>query len=583
MDITKVHKHIDEFKTIFMPKDFQWRPSQRESIEQIIEAYFNPDIKTVICDMPTGSGKSIIALCVSYVLNKFNREGYILASDISLQDQYEKDLEKFKFNWGSVKGINNYQCIDNGETVKLGTCKISKKPAKSFHCYDECPYYSNRNKAKESPTSILNYNYWLTMMNEVNPNVIEEEQIIFPARNFLIADEAHKINEIIQNAVSPVLYKDDLLKIQTFLEFVKNQHLNDKVPNGIFSEIEIIFDNLFRPQELRPNETFSLLLNLIKKFEELKPVSLILQKEMKRYANQNIPKEWKKAFNINDWLTKLKIKIKEYLIIINKTRIDNLVRNYSLLNNEINQITFNCLAENFLMDKYFHQHTGGFLILMSATFSDPKEYIKGLNLKGAKYIKLKSQFDFSKSPIYYQTKYKINYKDTDKNLPWLARTVDEIVSKHPERGLIHSGSYSLALKVYEKLSNKTRKRIILYSGTTEKREGLEEFKLSKDKILLGPSLLEGLDLKNDLGRWQIFLKVPYLNLKDHYVSAKMKLDPKWYQWKTIIALLQGVGRIVRNDSDWGITYMLDATFINLLHYNRNYFPPEFLNRLKKLL
>jgi Rad3-related DNA helicase len=277
---------------------------------------------------------------------------------------------------------------------------------------------------------------------------------------------------------------------------------------------------------------------------------------------------------VSNWLTKLKLKLKEYVYAIHKTGIENLIKNPSP-----EKIVFNCLYEKYIMDKFFHKHTG-FLILMSATFSDPAAYLKDLNVKNAKYIKLKSQFDFSKSPIHFYKGHKINYRETDKNLPWLIKKTTDLINSHKgESGLIHSGSYSLAMKIYEKLDKKTRDRIILYNGTSEKREGLEVFKEGKDKVLLGPSLLEGLDLKNDLGRFQIFLKVPYLSLGNVYVKAKMNLNSKWYQWNAIVALLQGVGRIVRNDKDWGVTYIMDGSFVNLIHHNRNYFPDEFMQRL----
>ena len=437
-------------------------------------------------------------------------------------------------------------------------------------CYYECPYYSNRLKASESPTSVLNYNYWLTMMNEVNP-FVEDDMQSFPPRDFLIADESHKINDIIQNAVAPVIYKDDILKFKKLTEFFNDNNLGNLF--STFKQIEIFYDNIF--EYTSESSSFNLLISFVKQLENYKESILVLSKELKRYKNQKIPKSWKSALTISNWLNKLKIKLKEYLYAINKTNVRNLIKNQ----NE-DKITFNCLDEKYLMNNFFHKHTG-FLILMSATISDPVAYLTGLNIKNAKYIKLKSQFDFSKSPIYFYNGRKINYKDTEKHLPWLVNKVKEIIDNHKnDSGLIHSGSYSLALKIYEKLSAKYRNRILLYSGTTEKREGLEEFKKSKDKIILGPSLLEGLDLKNDLGRFQIFLKIPYLSLGDIYVKAKMTINPKWYQWNAIVSLLQGTGRIVRNENDWGITYILDGSFANLLHYNRSYFPIEFTQRLK---
>jgi len=204
MEKKDIQKYIDEFRKNLMPADFKWRAGQKEAIEGIVDAYFSEKYQTVILDAPVGSGKSIIAMCASWILNRFKKNGYILASDLSLQEQYEKDLNRLDFAWGSIKGLDNYNCIDNMEKVSMGTCKMRRVDPKKMNCYGECPYYQARTKASRSSTSILNYNYWLIMQNEVN-SVVDEDKQIFPQRDFTICDEAHKILDIIQGNYSPKL------------------------------------------------------------------------------------------------------------------------------------------------------------------------------------------------------------------------------------------------------------------------------------------------------------------------------------------------------------------------------------------
>jgi Rad3-related DNA helicase len=45
--------------------------------------------------------------------------------------------------------------------------------------------------------------------------------------------------------------------------------------------------------------------------------------------------------------------------------------------------------------------------------------------------------------------------------------------------------------------------------------------------------------------------------------------------------MQGVGRSVRSEDDWAITYILDASFKNLIN-KKGFFPPSFLERLKTI-
>ena len=110
---------------------------------------------------------------------------------------------------------------------------------------------------------------------------------------------------------------------------------------------------------------------------------------------------------------------------------------------------------------------------------------------------------------------------------------------------------------------------------------IELFKKKKDAVLMGPSLLEGLDLKDDISRFQIFFKVPYPNLNEPLIKAKLNTSNEWYDWKTGISIMQGVGRSVRSESDWAITYILDASFKNLIN-KKGFFPPSFLERIKTI-
>ena len=122
-----IEQKLTEFKEAFLPENFAWRFGQKEAIIQIVNTYLEGKIKVVILDAPVGSGKSIIAMAVSWILNKNNKDGYILASDIALQEQYEHDIKKMHMNWGSVKGVDNYECNDNGERLSLGTCRVRNK------------------------------------------------------------------------------------------------------------------------------------------------------------------------------------------------------------------------------------------------------------------------------------------------------------------------------------------------------------------------------------------------------------------------------------------------------------------------
>ena len=559
-----------QFRNTFMPENFEWRKGQKEAIQQIVEAYFDKNCSTVILDAPVGSGKSLIAMCAAWILNTKGKDGYVLSSDIALQDQYEKDLHNFLLPWGSVKGLDNYECVDNLEKVSMGTCKIRRKIPRKMYCYGECPYYQARDKASHSKTSMLNYAYWLTMMNEVNPKMDPSRQI-FPVRDFLVCDEAHKIMDIIQGIYSPRFSEKTLEKLEKLTDFFTLHKVSDLHSefNSIKNQIKFLEDEENQDKLLGHISRIALDLGYFKN-----PISLLKKRVASEYSEKP-PKEWRRALYLSDWVNDFRDQLESYVHIINETSTRNIVKNPGL-----EEITFNCLEEKYLMHKYFYPHTG-FKILMSATFSDPSEYLKGIALNSAKYIKLPNLFSFEKSPIYFYNTHRMSYKHIESNLPWLINKVNIIISNHKgESGLIHSVSYKLSMDIFSGLTPENRKRVLIYNGTEEKRNFLEDLKKSKDKVIIGPSLLEGLDMKDDFSRFMIFAKTPYPSLSDRFIKTKMKINPGWYQWKTSLNVIQGIGRGVRHENDYCITYYLDGTLSDLIHYNRNLFPIEFIERLK---
>jgi ATP-dependent DNA helicase DinG len=80
-------------------------------------------------------------------------------------------------------------------------------------------------------------------------------------------------------------------------------------------------------------------------------------------------------------------------------------------------------------------------------------------------------------------------------------------------------------------------------------------------------LYTGLDLKNDLSRFQIIVKVPYPDLGDRWINEKRKINQQWYIWQTGLRLVQAYGRSIRSKDDWAITYVLYSGFENFVKKN----------------
>jgi Rad3-related DNA helicase len=84
-----------------------------------------------------------------------------------------------------------------------------------------------------------------------------------------------------------------------------------------------------------------------------------------------------------------------------------------------------------------------------------------------------------------------------------------------------------------------------------------------------------MDFKDEMCRWQVICKMPYPNLGNKQIERRMSLDAGWYQWKTVLRLVQTYGRGVRSASDWCDTYILDSNFSILARRSGPLFPEWF--------
>src|SRR6185369_1782515 len=118
-----------------------------------------------------------------------------------------------------------------------------------------------------------------------------------------------------------------------------------------------------------------------------------------------------------------------------------------------------------------------------------------------------------------------------------------------------------------------------YENSRGRAESIEKFKTSKNDVLIGPSLTEGLDLKDDMSRFQIFVKVPYRVTTDNYTKLRMENDRRWYAWKAALTFVQALGRSIRNENDWAITYLLDGNFRDFFRHNHSMLPKHINDRV----
>lgn len=543
-------------------ENFQFRRGQRETITSIINAYLEDPESTVVIDAPTGTGKSLIAMWCSYILKEMGKRGYLITSDLSLQDQYEHDFYKFKLHWPSIRGIDNYDCHVNGLKFSLGECRMRNmsydQAEKQLPCASTCEYIQTRKRSMDMPVTLLNYSFWLIQRNYVAKRAIERDMTPpFGRRDFVFFDEAHQIDKIVQGHFTPRIPNnlvDSLMELRKFLKSVQLDYPH--VTPIILGEL---VDDLFQIQD--KSVLFIKLKQLKKYLHDYRKTKSEVDKLAKKQFGKNLEKpmtaKWRKAYGRYDFIKDIYCKVDDYIEIIKDAGVDSIV-----FDQQEKEVRFMCIKEAKMIQKYLHQQAG-FKVFMSATIGSPQDFVKIMGIEQAKLIRLDEQFSYQKSPIIFVNKYKLSFREREKNFKHVADMLDKIIDKHKgQRGIIHTGSYVFSTQILE--HSKYRSRLIKYTDSRQKKVSIEAFKSNPGSILIGPSILEGLDLKDDISRFQVFFKVPYPSLGDPLIKAKLQAQPEWYQWKTLNQMYQGIGRSVRHKDDWAVTYILDASFNNLL-------------------
>ena len=442
----------------------QFRPQQKEVILQILEAYFEDSEGIYLLDAPTGSGKSIIAMIVSDFLIYKGKRGYILASDLVLHQQYVNDFRKLQlWNWGNIKGVDNYNCAVNGERFSVGDCKskgLSYDAAESLPCFKHCGYLTSRKKAIRSPLALLTYPYGLIQRNYVDKKQAEAgKQAPFAKRDFVVCDEAHKILDIVQGHFSPIVSHDIHKKISKLLGDLFDIGL--KVPKINVERLKYLIDEIYAEDEP------SLLLKYLKEVTNIIWKMVEVTGDVREIAGDEfgenaVPKDWLIVFNLVDWFKDVHCKLEDYCEIIDKTGLEKMVKNPN-----DTSIVFNCIDEYYLLNKHvFNQF--GFKLLMTATMGKPADFMRNHGISNAKYFKMDSHFKWDKSPIYFYPGRKMSTRYLSENLEWATETLVDILTRHPKHsGIIHTGSYDLGQKLWNALPKDHRKRVLPFAPNTD--------------------------------------------------------------------------------------------------------------------
>lgn len=507
---------------------------------------------------------------IGATISQYFDSSFTITASKHLQDQYIHDIPflmpvKGKQNFPCLKLMeqervsNNRRAMRWGLTCEKGQCqeKIQKngkeitevckyKPAiqdVKENSFDEnsCHYYLQKYKALVANHSLWNYYAYFQIM-KYNKKLFAD----YLERKVSVFDEAHKIEDQIIQFVGIDIFSNQLEECELnsekydYADIDSMIQLADDISYVYAKKIKDIRDS----DSYQKNPDFELITRLERRYERAVQAKLDIQEDKDNF-------------------------------VVNEPEFD--------FDGNFRMISIKPID----VSKFTHQFfTTDYQIFMSATI-DKNSFCENMGIDSEEVALVdtpKSPFPIENRSIDFLNVRRLNYGSTKEDEIEVIKTIDKIMDKHSEeRGLILTSSIPRCKMIFRYLSPKNRQRIRMchsYNPDGKTQDDiLKEHENDSMGVLLSSSLWEGVDLKDDLSRFQIIAKIPYPNYKEKRTKAKMDKFPLWYTSQTLTKLLQGFGRSIRSETDFASTYVLDSAVNHVLFKAQRMIPRAYYDVL----
>ena len=220
---------------------------------------------------------------------------------------------------------------------------------------------------------------------------------------------------------------------------------------------------------------------------------------------------------------------------------------------------------------------------MSGTIYDKAMFCRdrGINQESAYFIRIGSTFPLASRPIIMKQDYMVDtsHKMWAENLPEIVTKLKKILEVFKDvKGLVHVPSYRAAFDLMQAM----REPRLVTHAPEDSASRLQEFYASAgNQVYVSPTCQEGVDFKNDRARFQVILRIPYMNAGDEFIAMKLKTDFAWYNYQALITFGQQTGRINRSEKDFGVTILMDSRFPKFIGKNKSRLPKWFRDSIKE--
>jgi Rad3-related DNA helicase len=530
------------------------RPQQLEALAQINSAFLGGK-RVVVLEMPTGGGKSVLGMTVARAVRAMDGNSHFLTSQRILQIQYAGDFPSPEME--VLQGRSNYpcshsrgtgtdcanapctalgkgilpECIEGGEDSEIRMKAVRLQLPPSQHL---CPYWKQLQVSNDSKITLFNFSSFL----------FQQRIGRFGGRDLMMIDEGHNIESQLMGFVS--------LELTQFALSI----INVEIDREISTKEQLV-------EWMREKD-------IARKLDEALGGKDDTDAESFEGELDRVEAEALKA---------LQGKVETFLRYVEKSEWVFETVEYKVRGEPSKKILARPLyAKDFAQDLLFSKADR--ILVMSATILDVDIWAKNLGLKREEVALVQTPCDFpvENRPIHLEYAGNMGRKwfspemnPKNPTRPKFILKIKEIMKRHAgHRGIIHCQSFELSSILREEVADPR----FLFQGDfdNDKQAMLAEHGRKRASVIVAPSMAEGLDLKDDLARFQVIAKIPWPSLGDKVIKERAARDEKYYAYLTALKLVQSYGRIVRSKDDWGHSYIVDTGFESFFARNYNLIP-----------
>ena len=525
-------RHPDWGQPGWPAKIAQFRPAQQTAIAEIV-SLFEQGTRVVALQAPTGAGKTAIGEAVRRALQT---RALYMCVDKGLQDQFRTD-----FTYAQViKGRVNYPTLNHPGAFELrdehrltaDDCnrRGPKRPCTLCDPNEHCPYRLAKHAAQVAPLTCINTAYFMQEANTAG---------VFKGWPLVIADEGDRLEDAL------MAYAEVAVSYRRLLE------LNAPRPPAGATDAEAAD---WIEHDVLP----------------------AVDRQMAKYDPEtddvHEQRELRALTNMYDRLQDVQAGLRQGWWVRTESPFAAVFKPI-----HVRGVAAPWLWEN--ADQW---------LVMSATLLNPGRLLRDLGISESwAVVRMPSSFPVANRPVHLVNAAHVTRDNEDLAVMELGRALRRILARHRhERVLVHTVSYRLMERLAGQVQDESG-RVLTLANSRARAATLEQYLARPDSVLLAPALERGVDLPDDACRVAVVAKIPWPNLGDAQVKARMEgrgglgrtEGREWYTDMALRSLVQMTGRGVRHEADYCTSYILDAQIERVLSQYRSRLPAWWLEAI----